>query len=315
MGESSQDGGLRQRRTSNAAETLISTAKEMEHAIEDTLLMLWDELPSWRRDNAFIKSGYRQSRGSYMHSLRSLFYIHNESVNIWSHLVGAVCAAAASLYLYGVIHPRYESANFDDVVVFGCFFAGAVLCLGMSATFHMLLNHSETVATWGNKLDYTGIVALIVGSYVPALYYGLFCRPSLMKVYLILICTLGTGCGLVSWIDRFRRPELRAYRALMFVALGLSSIVPIVHAVSIYGYQGLDERMSVSLVILHGAMYIFGAFLYAVRWPERSAPGSFDIWGNSHQIFHFFVVLAAATHLYAMARAFDYHHTVASQCI
>jgi adiponectin receptor len=188
MGDShSQGSGLRQRRTSTAAETLITTAKEVEHAIEDTLLMLWDELPSWRRDNAYIKSGYRQSRASYMHSVRSLFYLHNESVNIWSHLLGAVSAAAASLYLYGVIRPRYASARFDDVVVFGCFFGGAVLCLGMSATFHMLLNHSEAVMTWGNKLDYTGIIALIVGSYVPALYYGFFCKPTLLSIYLSLV--------------------------------------------------------------------------------------------------------------------------------
>jgi adiponectin receptor len=53
-----------------------------------------------------------------------------------------------------------------------------------------------------------------------------------------------------------------------------------------------------------------------VRWPERSAPGAFDIWGNSHQIFHFFVILAAATHFYGMAKAFDYHHTImGSQCL
>jgi predicted membrane channel-forming protein YqfA (hemolysin III family) len=62
-----------------------------------------------------------------------------------------------------------------------------VVCLGMSATFHTLSNHSDTVAKWGNKLDYTGIVALIVGSYVPALYYGFFCLPNLMTVYLWVV--------------------------------------------------------------------------------------------------------------------------------
>jgi adiponectin receptor len=62
-----------------------------------------------------------------------------------------------------------------------------VVCLGMSATFHTLSNHSDTVAKWGNKLDYTGIVALIVGSYVPALYYGFFCLPNLMTAYLWVV--------------------------------------------------------------------------------------------------------------------------------
>lgn len=59
-----------------------------------------------------------------------------------------------------------------------------MLCLGLSATFHTIMNHSAEVAKWGNKLDYSGIVFLIVGSYVPALYYALFCLPNLLTVYM-----------------------------------------------------------------------------------------------------------------------------------
>ena len=45
------------------------------------------------------------------------------------------------------------------------------------------------------------------------------------------------------------------------------------------------------------------------RFPERMKPGSFDIWGSSHQIFHILVLLAAATHLNGLLKAFDYNHT------
>jgi adiponectin receptor len=170
-----------------AAGSVTEAASKVEHAVHDSILMLWDDLPAWRRDNAFILSGYRQSRASYLHSLRSLFYVHNESVNIWSHLLGALVAGLVSWHLYAAVRPRYEAASRGDVIAFACFFAGAVLCLGMSATFHALLNHSEAVMKWGNKLDYSGIVALIVGSYVPALYYGFFCRPDLMSIYLTVV--------------------------------------------------------------------------------------------------------------------------------
>jgi adiponectin receptor len=54
----------------------------------------------------------------------------------------------------------------------------------MSAVYHMLCNHSEEVAKWGNKLDYTGIVFLIVGSYVPALWYGFYCEAGVLTGYL-----------------------------------------------------------------------------------------------------------------------------------
>ncbi|KAF7557877.1 hypothetical protein G7046_g5932 [Stylonectria norvegica] len=315
----SQDGLLRLRRLSSNSSTagsLLNSARTFENRLEQALLIRWEDLPTWRHDNHYILTGYRQSRNSYIHSIKSLFYLHNETVNVWSHLLGAIVFIFSSFYLYNFIEPRYETATENDVLVFACFFGGAILCLGMSATFHLTSNHSEPVAKWGNKLDYTGIVALIVGSYVPALYYGFFCKPELLSRYLYVILVLGAGCALVSWVEFFRTPGWRPYRTMMFVALGVSGVVPILHGASIYGFQGLEERMSLSFVALHGVMYILGAVLYATRWPERSAPGSYDIWGNSHQIFHIFVILAAVTHFYAMAKAFDYHHTgTGDQCL
>lgn len=198
MAATKADDGLRDRRRSarlqSSASSVTNTAKAVESKVESSLLQLWDDLPSWRRDNGFIHSGYRQIRASYLYSFQSLFYVHNEFVNIWSHLSGAIVAIAFSAYLYGAIHPRYDSATSADVLVFACFFGGAILCLGMSATFHALVDHSEAVAKWGNKLDYTGIVALIVGSYVPALYYGFFCSPALMTVYLYLVRFIVESC-------------------------------------------------------------------------------------------------------------------------
>ncbi|KAK1962084.1 hemolysin III family channel protein [Colletotrichum sublineola] len=307
-------GAVRNRnRRPSAAESLLSSVEStvvgLEKKVEEALLILWDDLPAWRRDNAFILTGYRPDSNSYLGSLRSLGYLHNESVNIWSHLLGAVAFLVAGAVLYAVVAPRYDTASPADVLVFACFFAGAVACLGMSATYHAICNHSPEVAKWGNKLDYSGIVFLIVGSYVPALYYGFYCHPDLMKFYLGTITLLGLGCGAVSWIEFFRAPEWRTFRACMFTALGTSGVVPVLHGAVVCGLAEMEARMSLSWVVLHGAMYIFGAFLYAFRWPERSSPGTFDIWGSSHQIFHFFVVAAAVTHLYGMAKAFDYHHS------
>ena len=51
---------------------------------------------------------------------------------------------------------------------------------------------------------------------------------------------------------------------MMFVGLGVSGVLPICHALGTYGYEGLDQRMGLSWVLLEGFLYIFGAFLYAV---------------------------------------------------
>ncbi|KAB5539506.1 hemolysin-III related-domain-containing protein [Coniochaeta sp. 2T2.1] len=302
---------LRQRRPSNtAAETIVNAAKQVETTVSSALIQLWDDLEPWRRDNAYILSGYRATSNSYWHSFKSIAYLHNESVNIWTHLLGALGFTVTGWFLYSVVAPRYETASEADLLVWACFFAGAFLCLGMSATYHAISNHSPAVAKFGNKLDYSGIVFLIVGSYVPAIYYGFSCQEILLAVYLSSICLLGVGCMTVSWFDHFRTPEWRPYRALMFVGLGLSGVVPILHGLTMHGFHALNERMGLVWVMLEGAMYIFGAFLYAARFPERVSPGTFDIWGSSHQIFHVFVVLAAVSHLYGMTKAFDFHHSV-----
>ncbi|KAI0592896.1 hemolysin-III channel protein Izh2 [Biscogniauxia sp. FL1348] len=315
----SPEGDLRKRRRSSvsaavsaAAAASTSAARAVEHKVEETLLLLWDELPAWRRDNGYILSGYRRSSNSYAQCALSVVrYAHNESVNIWTHLAGSVGFGAIGARWLA----RYAEAGPADVLAFACFFAGAVACLGLSAAFHALSNHSEPVARWGNKLDYSGIVFLIVGSYVPALYYGLFCHPRLMSMYMSAIFILGLGCGIVSWVEEFRTPRYRPYRTAIFVGLGVSGIVPVCHGISIYGYQGLVERMGLDWVLLQGFLYIFGAFLYAVRWPERSFPRTFDIWGSSHQLFHVLILLAAASHLTGMTKAFDYHHSImGAQC-
>ncbi|KAI1279200.1 mPR-like GPCR protein [Xylaria sp. FL0933] len=309
----------RRRRSSSAVSALADAALAAEQKVSSALLLLWDELPHWRRDNAFILSGYRPATNSYAASLLSTFAVHNESVNIWTHAVGSlVLVPLAVRYLYAEIAPRYPSASATDELVFACFLGGAAVCLGMSATFHTLSNHSESVSKWGNKLDYSGIVCLIVGSFVPALYYGLFCKPVLKSVYLYGIFLLGLGCGIVSWVERFRTPGWRPYRAAMFAGLGVSGVIPVIHGLSIYGYHSLNERMGLNWVLLQGGLYIFGAFLYAnrkARWPERTSPGTFDIWGHSHQLFHILILLAAASHLKGMAKAFDYHHSIlGAQC-
>lgn len=66
--------------------------------------------------------------------------------------------------------------------------------------------------------------------------------------------------------------------------------------------------MGLNWMLLEGALYISGAAIYAARIPEKWSPGKYDLYGSSHQIFHFLVVAAAGTHLVGLVKAFDYLH-------
>ena len=60
---------------------------------------LFSEAPSFMRTNKFILSGYRINHRTYSDAIWSLLTVHNESVNVWSHFVGAKLFIALIIYL------------------------------------------------------------------------------------------------------------------------------------------------------------------------------------------------------------------------
>lgn len=165
-----------------------SKGRDLSFRIESTksesppgsFLLRWDELHKWQKDNQYILTNYRPASYSYRVSFQSLFYLHNESVNIHTHLLGALVFLFISLIAYAF---AVSSVPGSDILAFGCFVLGVLFCLSMSAIFHTISNHSPLVNRLGNQLDYAGIVGLIVGSFVPSIYYGFYCEPVLQKAY------------------------------------------------------------------------------------------------------------------------------------
>ena len=46
--------------------------------------------PDFMKHNHFITRGYRIGFNSYWKLIKSLFMLHNESVNVWTHLIGLI---------------------------------------------------------------------------------------------------------------------------------------------------------------------------------------------------------------------------------
>ena len=51
------------------------------------------------QDNEYIKEGYRVGFNTVRKVLRSLFMIHNETTNVWSHLLGALLFVGFLFYI------------------------------------------------------------------------------------------------------------------------------------------------------------------------------------------------------------------------
>lgn len=128
------------------------------------------------------------------------------------------------------------------------------------------------------RLDYCGIAMLIMGSFVPWLYYGFYCHYQPKIIYLTVVIVLGFFSIVTSLWDKFSTPQLRPVRAGVFMAFGLSGVIPAIHYVYMEGWFNDISRASLGWLVLMGLLYILGAMFYALRIPERWFPGKFDLW-------------------------------------
>lgn len=264
-------------------------------------------LPDWLQDNNFLHKGHRMPTNSFRECFKSIFRIHTETGNIWTHLLGMIAFMGVTCYFMS--RPSIE-IQWQEKAVFSAFFMGAILCLGFSWLFHTVFNHSQRIGKLFNKLDYCGIAILTMGSFVPWLYYSFYCRIGPKIGYLVLIFVLGTSCIVVSLWDKFSEPEFRGLRAGMFIALGLSGVIPALHFVITDGFYHAVNYASLGWLSLMAVLYIVGALIYAFRVPERIFPGKFDIWFQSHQIFHVFVLAAAFVHYHGITQIASYRLTL-----
>ena len=107
------------------------------------------ELPHWLKDNDFLSDEHRPPMPSFRLCFKSIFKVHTETGNIWTHLIGFLAFISAAIYIYA--RPITSSSPFpkdwQERLVFGAFFTGAILCLGFSWIFHTVFCHSAAVST------------------------------------------------------------------------------------------------------------------------------------------------------------------------
>ena len=101
-----------------------------------------DVLPDWLKDKDYLLHGRRPPMPSFRACFKSIFCMHTETGNFWTHLLGFV-----PFHLLGILtmlRPNmYFMVRLQEKVVFAMFFLGAVRCLSFSWLFHTVYCHSE----------------------------------------------------------------------------------------------------------------------------------------------------------------------------
>lgn len=270
----------------------------------------WKELPEWQKDNGFIRSHYRVDL-TITESLKSIFAIHNETGNVWSHGLGAI------LFLGFLVHAHLsvlsvDNATTTDRVVFTMQLLAVVTCFFLSATFHTFLGTNERLVLILSKLDYIGIAIIMLGSFTPLVYYMFRCSTNALITYFVIMLFLFVCIVVTTSIPAFEQPHFRTFRAKLFSFFGLLVLIPVLHFFVEHGQTYKGSGALLVCLLLEMLFLVGGAFIFAHRIPEKYSAGRFDLWGHSHQIFHIAVILGNVVHYVAILGMF--HNKEANKC-
>lgn len=102
-------------RKEETREVNIESAKKGEEAADEPIVGKIHDAPEFLRDNEYIHNGYRINFNSYWNIFKSLFVLHNEFVNVWSHILGAIFVILLIFYtsLYIQSHKTQIIEAFD----------------------------------------------------------------------------------------------------------------------------------------------------------------------------------------------------------
>lgn len=125
---------------SSGKNTAIKAVREVSHDAAQSIQRVWsrEDLPQWMQSDPYILRGYRCQLDSFSACVQSIFYLHNESVNIWSHLSPTLAYLAVLLATdYSALHTGVDLSTADNTIlqtyVFCCISCLAFsVCLALS---------------------------------------------------------------------------------------------------------------------------------------------------------------------------------------
>lgn len=256
------------------------------------------DVDTWLQSESMLHF-YRPATPSWWRLTWSLFELHNETMNVWSHLIGFILFATLAARSVSFMSNSFsdegattvETMAFKDRFYLLCYEVCAAMMLAFSAVFHLLYPYDQRTKSILNKLDYVGIVIMVVGSTMPVVRVLFICQPVYQLMYMSLTTTAGVGLAIFLMDESKQGDEYTQLRGGLFVALGLMGLGPCLHHVALVGW----DRPHTNMVVM-GSLYITGAMFYGLGFPNLYFPGKFDLVGGNHQIFHIFVVAAAVYH-------------------
>ena len=165
--------------------------------------------------------------------------------------------------------------------VFAC---SVALCFGASALYHRV-SWTPTLRLWMRRIDHTGVLFLIAGTYTPV------CLLVLDGAWRVVVLAIVWAGALAGAALKFAWPEAPKWVAVLVgLALGWVGVVVLPQLVT-----RLDPA-ALALLAVGGLVYTAGAVIYACHRPNP-VPTVFGY----HEVFHALTLVAVACQYAAIA--------------
>ncbi|KAI1294764.1 Adiponectin receptor protein [Halotydeus destructor] len=241
--------------------------------------------PSWLLGSPYLVDHQRPCLKSFRIALRSVFRIHSETGNIWSHGFGAILFAYLGLKFFSDDQLLPPSVTLMDKIMTAIWFLGQISCCSLSTIYHTFNCVSQQVGTKLVQCDYIGIFASVWSTLITAGYFGYYCDAGWRSAWYALSMVVAIiGPHLVL-------TENNLYRVLIYAGVVVPNISAFYHSlvdISLY-HPHLVSSVIWCLLGTYG-LPLIGAALYLTKVPERFYPGKFDLIGHSHQLMHLLVL-------------------------
>jgi len=267
-------------------------------AIEDGYINL--DSPSWKTvshdevnysiTNSYITDNYRPYLNSTQ-CLLSILRLHNETVNIWLHLIGFFMFLVLFQYDILITLPKIGS-DYAIYMIYMTFTSSCTLLFFLSTVNHIFCCHpDEAVVRRWLGFDQFGLWTAILGCYVPGLRLCLWCFPEENWLYSCTVIFTG-----VSGMILLLAPASRGYsnmKYIMTLLLASTGFIPMVHWVSNLGIHSEEVQIFLPAIVKFYTSIGVGFIILITRLPERFSPGGIlNVAFNSHNLWHLILLLS-----------------------
>ena len=179
-------------------------------------------------DNKFIWSGYRKLPvNDYIRSFWSMFTLHNETMNIWTHLVPSFIYLMVAVFIDRLVVSYNPDAKWMDRASFVFYCVTGVFTFGFSAMYHTWRMNSIGDYHFCLLCDIRGISVLVTGANALTIAMQMKDYESLQYIYSGI--NLVASIVLLIWIRKMVRERLVKQRTFYFTLHALMPLMTLLH--------------------------------------------------------------------------------------